>query len=53
VRMERPPWLQNEPVPASLGVGELDLIARGEQAAGLPDHAGQANAAPGLLRGGG
>jgi len=32
-------------VAAPLGVGELNLVARGERAARLPDHAGQANAA--------
>src|SRR5580693_5312356 len=43
VRVAGPSGLQDQPVAAPLGVGELNLVARGERAAWLLDHARQVN----------
>ncbi len=46
--MEGPSRLQDQPVTASLRIGELDLVARSEGPAGLLDHAERL--APGQAR---
>ena len=47
VRVKRPPSLQNDTVPASLGIGELNLIAWRDRHEGLLDHAARLTAASG------